>query len=178
MIIFGIDPGTATTGYGVIKNQKSTRPRPSRDEVGKIKNKIELIDYGCIVTPKDKEMPLRLYSIQKDLKRLLRQFKPNCVIVEQLFFGANSRTAMSVGQARGVVLSAAAAYRLPIFEYQGLHVKYTLTGSGKADKKQIQKSVMKYLGKRKLKKPANGYLDDAADALAVAICHAIKVAKG
>ena len=167
MVIFGIDPGTATTGYGVIKNQKS-----------KIKNQIELIDYGCIVTPKDQEMPLRLYSIQKELKGLLRQFKPNCVIVEQLFFGANSRTAMSVGQARGVVLSTAASYRVPIFEYQGLHVKHTLTGSGRADKKQIQKSVMKYLGKRKLKKPANGYLDDAADALAVAICHAIKVAKG
>ena len=188
MIIFGIDPGTATTGYGVIKNQKSTRPRPSRDEVGKIKNKIELIDYGCIVTSKDKDMPVRLYLIQKELKSLLKQHNPDCIIVEQLFFGANSRTAMSVGQARGVVLSAASSYfessrnklsyRVPIFEYQGLHVKHTLTGSGKSDKKQIQKSVMKYLGKRKLKKPANGYLDDAADALAVAICHAIKVAKG
>jgi crossover junction endodeoxyribonuclease RuvC len=166
MIIFGIDPGTATTGYGIIKSVKS-----------KSKFDIELLNYGCIVTPKEHEMPLRLYSIQKELKRLLRQFKPDCVIVEQLFFGINSRTAMSVGQARGVVLSTAASYRLPIFEYQGLHVKYTLTGSGRADKKQIQKSVMKYLGKRKLKKPVNGYLDDAADALAVAICHAIKIAK-
>jgi len=166
MIIFGIDPGTATTGYGVIKSVKS-----------KSKFGIELLNYGCIVTPKEREMPLRLYSIQKELKSLLRQFKPDCVIVEQLFFGANARTAMSVGQARGVVLSTAASYRLPIFEYQGLHVKHTLTGSGRADKKQIQKSVMKYLGKRKLKKPANGYLDDAADALAVAICHAIKIAK-
>jgi len=128
-------------------------------------------------TPKDKEMPLRLYSIQKDLKRLLNLFRPDCVIVEQLFFGANSRTAMTVGQARGVVLSTAASYRLPVFEYQGLHVKFTLTGSGRADKKQIQKSVMKYLGKRRLKKPLNGYLDDAADALAVAICHVIKIGK-
>ena len=136
-----------------------------------------LIDYGCVVTSKDQEMPLRLYSIQKDLKRLLRKFNPDCVIVEQLFFGVNSRTAMSVGQARGVVLSSAASYGIPIFEYQGLHVKHTLTGSGKADKKQIQKSVMKYLGKRKLKKPLNGYLDDAADALAVAICHVIKTSK-
>ncbi len=119
-------------------------------------------------------MPSRLYSIQKQLKSLLKQHKPDCIIVEQLFFGVNSRTAMTVGQARGVVLSTAASYRLPIFEYQGLHVKATLTGSGKADKKQMQKSVMRYLGKRKLKKPANGYLDDAADALAVAICHVIK----
>lgn len=164
MIIFGIDPGTATTGYGVVKSIKS-----------KSKFDIKLIDYGCIVTSKDKEMPLRLYSIQKSLKGLLRQFKPDCVVVEQLFFGANSRTAMTVGQARGVVLSSVASYRLPLFEYQGLHVKHTLTGNGRADKKQIQKSVMKYLGKRKLKKPTNGYLDDAADALATAICHAIKI---
>ncbi len=160
MIIFGIDPGTATTGYGVIR---------------RVKEGMELIDYGCIVTPKEMEMPLRLFSIQKDLKRLLTQYKPNCVIVEQLFFGINSRTAMTVGQARGVVLSTAAGARIPIFEYQGLHVKHTLTGSGKADKKQVQKSVMKYLNKRKLKKPVNGYLDDAADALAVAICHVIKM---
>ena len=163
MIIFGIDPGTATTGYGVIKSQSQ-----------KSKWGVELVDYGCIVTSKDVPMPLRLFSIQKELRKLLGQFKPNCVIVEQLFFGANSRTAMMVGQARGVVLSTAASYRLPIFEYQGLHVKYTLTGSGRADKKEIQKSVMKFLGKRKLAKPTNGYLDDAADALAVAICHVIK----
>ena len=164
MIIFGIDPGTATTGYGVIENKRS-----------KLKNQISLINYGCIVTPKEWDMPMRLYSIQKDLKVLLRKFNPDCVIVEQLFFGVNSRTAMTVGQARGVVLSTAASYRIPIFEYQGLHVKHTLTGSGRADKKEVQKSVMKYLGKRKLKKPLNGYIDDAADALAVAICHVLKM---
>lgn len=163
MIIFGLDPGTATTGYGVIKTLKRNSPKS-----------IELIEYGCIVTPKEMEMPLRLYSIHKELKSLLRQHNPNCVIVEQLFFGINSRTAMTVGQARGVVLSTAASYRIPIFEYQGLHVKLTLTGSGRADKKEIQKSVMRYLGKRKLTKPVNGHLDDAADALAVAICHHLK----
>lgn len=163
MVIFGIDPGTATTGYGVVRSWESG-----------VGSRIDLIEYGCIVTPKDHLMPLRLYNIQKELKRLLRQHKPDCVVVEQLFFGINSRTAMTVGQARGVVLSAAASYRLPVFEYQGLHVKHTLTGNGRADKKEIQKSVMKHLGKRKLKKPLNGYLDDAADALAVAICHVIK----
>jgi len=164
MVIFGVDPGTATTGYGVIKSQISSQ-----------KFQVSLVEYGCIVTPKDLEMPLRLYSIQKSLKGLLRQFKPDCVIVEQLFFGINSRTAMAVGQARGVVLSTAAGYGIPIFEYQGLHVKSVLTGSGKADKKQIQESVMKYLNKRKLKKPVSGFLDDAADALAVAICHVIEL---
>ncbi len=176
MIIFGIDPGTATTGYGVIrKGKSSTFAKASGDKRQAKGLGIELIEYGCIVTPKDQEMPLRLYSIQKDLKRLLRQHNPDCVIVEQLFFGANARTAMTVGQARGVVLSTIASTKIPVFEYQGLHVKYTLTGSGKADKKEIQKSVMRYLGKRKLKKPASGYLDDAADALAVAICHVIKI---
>ena len=170
MVIFGIDPGTATTGYGVIRRVMGTESQ--RDKVG-----VELVDYGCIVTPKEQEMPLRLYSIHKELKSLLKKHKPDCVIVEQLFFGVNSRTAMTVGQARGVVLSTAASYRLPIFEYQGLSVKLTLTGSGKADKKAIQKSVMKYLGKRKLKKPLRGFLDDAADALAVAICHVIKTTK-
>lgn len=166
MIIFGVDPGTATTGYGIVRNRKSD-----------VRRRIDLVDYGCIVTPKSDPMPLRLYSIHKELKRLLRQFNPACVVVEQLFFGANSRTAMTVGQARGVVLSAAASYRIPVFEYQGLHVKSVLTGSGKADKKQIQKSVMKYLNKRKLKKPLGGYIDDAADALAVAICHVIQTTK-
>lgn len=163
MIIFGVDPGTATTGYGIIKMSGVNG-----------QTKLEILDYDCISTSKDQEMPLRLYSIQKQLNKLLKQHKPDCVIVEQLFFGINSRTAMTVGQARGVVLSTAASYRIPVFEYQGLHVKLTLTGSGKADKKQIQKSVMKYLGKRKLVKPTNGYIDDAADALAVAICHLIK----
>lgn len=163
MVIFGIDPGTATTGYGVLRTS---------DEAGK--SRPILIEYNCISTPKEQEMPLRLYSIQKQLNILLKKHKPDCVIIEQLFFGINSRTAMTVGQARGVVLSTVASYRIPIFEYQGLHVKLTLTGSGKADKKEIQKSVMKYLGKRKLAKPTSGYVDDAADALAVAICHLIK----
>lgn len=163
MIIFGIDPGTATTGYGVIKTNSNGSSKA-----------IQLIDYNCIVTAKEMEMPLRLNSIQKHLGRLLKEFKPDCVSIEQLFFGVNSRTAMTVGQARGVVLSTAAGYRLPIFEYQGLHVKHTLTGSGRADKKEVQKSVMKYLGKRKLAKPKEGFIDDAADALAVAICHFIK----
>lgn len=166
MIILGIDPGTATTGYGVIETLIDTS-----------KKQFQLIEYGCIVTPKEQEMPMRLYSIQKDMHKLLKQYKPDCVSIEQLFFGVNSRTAMTVGQARGVVLSTVASYRIPIFEYQGLHVKHTITGSGKADKKEIQKYVMRYLGKRKLAKPANGYIDDAADALAVAICHYIKVSR-
>lgn len=166
MIIFGIDPGTATTGWGVIESVNGKKGTP---EI------LKLIDYGCVVTPKEQEMPLRLLSIQKDINRLLREHKPDCVSIEQLFFGINSRTAMTVGQARGVVMAAAAGNRIPIFEYQGLHVKSVISGSGKADKKEIQKHVMRHLNKRKLKKPTDGFIDDAADALAVAICHYIKV---
>ena len=163
MIIFGVDPGTATTGYGVISTSGTNG-----------KTKFQLIEYDCISTPKDWEMPMRLHSIQTQLNRLLKQHKPDCVIVEQLFFGINSRTAMTVGQARGVVLATAASYKIPVFDYQGLQVKLTLTGSGKADKKEMQKYVMKFLNKRKLAKPKSGFIDDAADALAVAICHVIK----
>ncbi len=163
MIILGIDPGTATTGYGAVRViDKSGQPS------------FELIEYGCIVTAKDQPMPMRLFSIQKELNRLIQKLKPDCVVVEQLFFGINSRTAMTVGQARGVVLSTIASFDTPIFEYQGLHVKHTMTGNGRADKKEVQKSVMKHLGKRKLIKPKNGYIDDAADALAVAICHVLR----
>lgn len=163
MIILGIDPGTATTGYGAVR---------TIDKSGKIS--FELIEYGCIVTAKDQPMPMRLFSIQKELNSLIQKIKPDCVVVEQLFFGINSRTAMTVGQARGVVLSTIASFNTPIFEYQGLHVKHTITGNGRADKKEVQKSVMKHLGKRKLAKPKNGYIDDAADALAVAICHILR----
>ncbi len=166
MIIFGIDPGTATTGYRIV-TASSENP----------KEMFTLVEYGCIVTPKEMDMPMRLLSIHKDLKQLLQQHKPDCVSIEQLFFGVNSRTAMTVGQARGVVLSTVANYGVPIFEYQGLHVKHTITGSGKADKKEMQRWVMKNLGKRKLDKPARGYIDDAADALAVAMCHWIKLTR-
>ncbi len=163
MIIFGIDPGTATTGYGVVKKEPSSKT-----------NGLTLIEYGCIVTPKEQAMPMRLFSIGEDLKVLLKRYKPDCIAIEQLFFGINSRTAMTVGQARGVVLSTAAGFGIPIFEYQGLSVKLTISGSGKSDKKEIQKHVMRHLHKHKLARPAKGYIDDAADALAVAICHVIK----
>lgn len=180
MIIFGIDPGTATTGYGVVKTNGHTS-----------KILFKLVDYGCIVTPKDMEMPMRLLSIQKNLNSLLKQYKPDCVSIEQLFFGVNSRTAMTVGQARGVILSTAANYRIPIYEYQGLHIKHTITGSGKADKKEIQKWVAKHLGKTKIVEPfknwgdkkvwgdkaGKGFVDDAVDAVAVAMCHYIKITR-
>lgn len=163
MIILGIDPGTASTGWGVIKKNKIKENKKKRCSA------YDCIQYGCIKTPMEMIMPKRLLLLKKELKRIIKLYKPDCLVIEKLFFGANSKTAMSVGQARGVVMVTAAELNLPLFEYQGLQVKFTLTGYGRSDKKKIQQSVKKYLGL--LKKPKS---DDAADALAVAICHTIK----
>jgi crossover junction endodeoxyribonuclease RuvC len=162
MLILGIDPGTATTGYGLI----SLKGRGT----GKILN---LGDYGCIVTTPKTPFPQRLSILRKNLRKLLAIKKPDVVAIEEHFFGQNRRTAMAVSQARGVILEACSSSKIPIFEYQGLRVKRALTGHGHADKKEIEKYVKKFLGKRKLKKPKDGFLDDAVDALAIAIYHSM-----
>lgn len=162
MLILGVDPGTATTGWGVIKSGKGV---------------ISLVDYGCIVTSKNTLMPERLYLLQKEFERVLERHKPDVVCVEQLFFGANTRTAMTVGQARGVVMATTAAYNVSFYEYQGLAVKLVIAGHGRATKKEVERGVKKLLKLRKLKKPSNGFLDDAVDAIAIALCHVIKTAQ-
>ena len=159
MKVLGIDPGTATTGWGIVKNKDGET--------------LELINYGCIETPKEMEMSERLLMLNKNLEKLLGELKPDIVVIEQLFFGVNSKTAMSVGQARGVVMMTIAEQKIPIKEYQGLAVKLTLTGYGRADKKQIQETVKRTLRLSDVPKP-----DDAADALGVAICHIFKEKKG
>jgi len=162
MIILGIDPGTATTGYGLISLQ------------GRGGEKVlNLEDYGCIVTTPKTPFPQRLSILRRDLKKLLSAKKPDAVVIEEHFFGQNRRTAMAVSQARGVILEVCSSSKIPIFEYQGLRVKRALTGSGRADKKEIERYVKKFLGKRKLKKPKDGFLDDAVDALAIAIYHSL-----
>lgn len=162
MIILGIDPGTATTGYGLIETSGQNG-----------KTKYKLLYYDCIVTSKEMEMAKRLLVIKNELSRLLKLHKPDVICIEQLFFGINSRTAMTVGQARGVVMMTAAEAKVPIFEYQGLQVKKLITNDGRADKKLVEKHVLKHLGKRKLDKPKNGFRDDAIDAIAIAISHSI-----
>ena len=154
MIILGIDPGTATTGYGVIK----TNPK-----------KLTLVDFGVIKTAAGEEMPKRLLKLRKELKKLIKEFEPKVMVIERLFFNTNAKTAMTVGQARGVVMLVAAETRLPIFEYTALEAKKVLTDYGRADKKQVEKAVKRCLRIRRKIKP-----DDAADALAVAICHVRK----
>lgn len=154
MLILGIDPGTAATGYGLIeaKNNRATD--------------LIHVAHGCIRTPAGMEMGERLVLLRREIKKLIKTYKPDCLVMEQLFFGQNSKTAMSVGQARGVVIVTAAESRCPFFEYQSLAVKLSLSGYGRSNKKKMQKTVKKILRMKEIPRP-----DDAADALAVAIYH-------
>lgn len=152
MRILGIDPGTATTGFGVI------------DVAG---SKLKFVDAGVVTTPPEISMPNRLSEIFACLSQIIDEHKPEVVVVEQLFFANNVTTAITVGQARGIVLLAAAEAGLPVAEYTPLQVKQAITGYGRADKKQIQEMVKLTLGLDGIPKP-----DDAADGLAIAITHA------
>jgi crossover junction endodeoxyribonuclease RuvC len=153
MRIFGIDPGTATTGYGVL------------DICGR--NRFIYIASGIVRTSKDLKMAQRLQIVRADILSLLQEYKPDVVVIEQLFFFRNATTVIPVAQARGVILEAAATCRLPVAEYTPMQVKMHLTGYGKADKKQVQFTVAKLLDHNQIIKP-----DDAADAVALAVCHA------
>lgn len=174
MIIIGIDPGTAETGYGVVICEKTgTGSKPPSKKPPTLKPKrqaeIKLITYGCIRTSVDHEMPKRLVVLRKELKKVITTHKPACMVIEQLFFGQNSKTAMAVGQAKGVVMFCAGESGIPVYEYQGLSVKLSLSGNGRAKKPEIQSVVKKILGLKEIPRP-----DHAADALGVAIHHARK----
>lgn len=173
MIILGIDPGIATTGYGIIRIPDDIMSR-------KYDYNIELIAYGNISTDKDKLAQDRLYHIHGELNKIMEEYCPNLLVIEMLFFGANTKTAISVGQARGVIMLSAAKHQVPIHEYTGLQVKLMVAGAGRADKKQVHEGVRKFLGKNGHKRvelvaPKGGHLDDATDALAITICHVLKL---
>lgn len=167
MLILGIDPGTARLGYGLVevKNPAALAGR----QKSKIKSQLKFIAAGCLETKKETPVGERLLYLQEEVGKILAKYKPDVVAIEQLFFGINSRTAMAVGQARGVVLAVASKYKVPIFEYQGLSVKFAITGFGRSDKKQMQEAVRKHLKMKAIVKP-----DDAADGLAIAITHHLK----
>ncbi|MBW4060972.1 crossover junction endodeoxyribonuclease RuvC [Candidatus Saccharibacteria bacterium] len=152
MRIIGIDPGTATTGFGVI------------EAVG---GNYKFIDAGVITTKPDISMPERLSQIYTDLTQLVNEVKPEAAAIELLFFGNNVTTAITVGQARGVALLVLHNYGLPIAEYNPMQIKVAITGYGAAKKPQIQEMVKMLLKLPQIPKP-----DDAADALAIAITHA------
>ncbi len=150
-LVLGIDPGTATTGFGLITENK----------IG-----LEVVEYGVISTPPDLAMEKRLQIIYNKLLELIDLHQPESCAVEKLFFQRNVTTAISVGQARGVILLALAERNVKCAEYTPLQVKQAVTGYGVANKKQVQMMVKSLLNLQDIPKP-----DDAADALAVAICH-------
>lgn len=151
MRILGIDPGTATTGWAVVEEVKKN-PR--------------LVACGCINTSKIKTDAERLVEIGHDIQKLLKKYKPAEAAIEDLFFFKNLKTAITVAQARGVILYEIKGNKLPLFSYTPLQVKQALTGYGRAEKKQIQIMVKNILKLKCVPKP-----DDAADAVAIAICH-------
>ncbi|MBA3758473.1 crossover junction endodeoxyribonuclease RuvC [Candidatus Saccharibacteria bacterium] len=154
MRILGIDPGTGILGFGVIDIDA--------------KNKARLVDAGVIRTPPNQEDSTRLVTIYDELHEIVTELKPEVMSVEKLFFAQNVTTAMSVAQARGVVLLCGKQHGLELFEYTPLQIKQALTGYGRADKKQIQEMVRVVLELTEVPKP-----DDCADALAAAICHSM-----
>jgi len=152
--IFGVDPGTGKLGYGMINI-----------DAGQLK----MVGYGCIKTPTTMALSQRLCVIFKEFQKLIKEFQPDIVAIEKLFFARNVTTAMGVSEARGVIVLAAALADINIQEFTPLQVKQAITGYGRAEKGQIQRMVQKILGLDKTPRP-----DDAADALAIAItCAAV-----
>jgi crossover junction endodeoxyribonuclease RuvC len=151
VIILGIDPGTAITGYGVVDYQG---------------NHYKLIEYGVIRSSKDQETASRLNTVHKGIIQLIETHKPDYAAVEELFFNKNVKTALTVGQARGVIMLGAYQKGISIYEYTPLQVKQAVVGYGRAEKNQVQFMVKAILNLPDIPRP-----DDAADALAIAICH-------
>ncbi len=151
MIILGIDPGYGLVGYGILEKNGGD---------------IKVVDFGCISTPKDKKLSERLEIISQCMHVLIDKYKPDEMAIEKLFFNKNITTGIPVAQARGVIVLAAQERGIPIYQYTPQNIKMAITGMGNADKKQMQFMVKTILGLKEAPKP-----DDAADALAVAICH-------
>jgi crossover junction endodeoxyribonuclease RuvC len=152
MRILGIDPGIGRTGWGVV------------DESG---GKVKVIDYGCLETPKEHSLEQRIETLYDTITKIISAHKPEALAIESLFFNKNVTTALAVGQARGVVLLAAAQNKMPVTSYTPQQVKIGVTGYGKADKAQVGQMIKLVLKLQSIPKP-----DDTADALAIAVTHA------
>ena len=152
MRILGIDPGYGITGFGIIDAQR---------------NSFKLLQYGAITTPPGTDFPLRLQMIYNDMTELLRVADPEAVAIEELFFGQNVTTGIGVAQSRGVILLAIRQAGLPVYPYKPMQVKQSVVGYGNATKHQVQDMTRRILRLEKMPKP-----DDAADAIAIALCHA------
>ncbi|MCK5660793.1 MAG: crossover junction endodeoxyribonuclease RuvC [Methanosarcinales archaeon] len=151
MIVLGIDPGLATVGFGIIEvNAKTVKP----------------VSYGCIRTEPDQPMDSRLLTIFNEMDELFEKYNPDCAAIEKLFFARNVTSALYVSEARGVLRLLAAQHKVPMTEYTPNQIKQAITGSGKADKRQMQDMIARLLGLEDIPKP-----DDAADGLCAALCH-------
>lgn len=151
MVILGIDPGIARTGWGLVKKEK---------------NKFTTLGFGCIETPSTSQVQLRLSSIFHSMLEIIGKYNPEAVVIEELFFNTNTKTALIVGQARGVILLSAAEKKIPVFVYTPLQVKMAVTGYGRAEKMQVGKMVKTLLNLTVIPRP-----DDITDSLAVALTH-------
>jgi len=152
MRILGIDPGYATIGFGLIETERA---------------QVHMVTYGAITTPAGLPLSKRLWQIGNDVEELIGQLKPDAVAVEELFFNTNITTGISVAHGRGVILYAAEKCGIPLFEYTPSQVKLAVTGYGKAEKHQVMDMTKRLLKLKSIPRP-----DDAADALALALCHA------
>ena len=152
MIILGIDPGYATTGFGLISSDRG---------------QYRLLQYGTVTTPPELPFPQRLNMLFEDMTRLLEVTKPEAVAVEELFWGHNITTGIGVSHGRGVILLAIERAGLPLYEYTPMQVKQAVVGYGKAEKHQVMDMTRRFLKMERMPRP-----DDAADAIAVALCHA------
>lgn len=153
MIILGIDPGIAPLGYGVVDKDRNGNCRA--------------IDYGVVLTPKEETLPVRLAILEEGVNRVIDRFSPEEIAMEELFFSKNITTGIAVAHARGVTMLACVKKCGRLYEYTPMQIKQALTGYGRADKKQIQQVVTSLLRLKSVPRP-----DDAADALAIALCHA------
>ncbi len=151
MVILGIDPGYAIVGFGAVVYEN---------------NRFTVLGYGAITTRAHTEFTSRLEEIYDGMNELITKFRPDCISVEKLYFNTNTTTAIAVAESRGCILLAAKKGLVPVFEYTPLQVKSSVTGYGRAEKKQIMEMTRIMLGLEKIPRP-----DDAADALALAICH-------
>ena len=152
MRILGIDPGYGITGFGIVESQRG---------------KLQLLGCGAITTPAGMDFSARLEIIYEDMRQLLEKAKPEAVAIEELFFGQNVTTGIGVAQSRGVILLAIRQAGLPVFSYKPSQVKQAVVGYGNATKRQVQEMTKRLLGLDAMPKP-----DDAADAIAIALCHA------
>ena len=152
MLILGIDPGIATIGFGLVELERG---------------QVKMLRYGAVTTPAGVPLSRRLFQIETDMEELLGQLHPDAISIEELFFNNNITTGIAVAQGRGVILLSAYEAGVPIFEYTPLQVKQAVVGYGRAEKKQVIDMVRRLLNMKTAPKP-----DDAADAVAIALCHA------